>query len=192
MKEVKVLLFNIDSFKIDESLFSFEDKKKLEQYTNEKTRREKTLSLYVKRKYVGEYHVGESGKPLADDKYFNISHKDKYLAFVLDEVPIGIDIEHIKPINERLIAFIANDQEKLYIKDELSFFEIWTNKEAITKAHGKGIRQMVETIPSLPLNSGHTFDNKLYYNRTVQFQDYVITVSREKDENYLLILEEVK
>ena len=98
MKEVKVLLFDIDNIKVDESFFSHEDKKQLEQYTNEKVRREKTLSLYVKRKYIGEYYLNESGKPLSKNKFFNISHKDQYLVFVIDEVPVGIDIEHLKPV----------------------------------------------------------------------------------------------
>ena len=192
MKEVKVLLFDIDNIKVDESLFSREDKKQLEQYKNEKVRREKSLSLYVKRKYVGEYYLNESGKPLSSDKYFNISHKDRYLVFVMDEIPVGIDIEHIKPVKEGLVNFIASEEEKTYIKDELSFYEVWTNKEAITKANGKGIKQKVDTIPSLPLNDIHTFEGKTYCNRTITFNDYVITVSRESNEDYRIVIEEIK
>ena len=192
MKEAKVLLFDIDNTKVDDSLFSREDKKQLEQYKNEKVRREKTLSLYVKRKYVGDYYLNESGKPLSSDKYFNISHKNQYLVFIMDEIPVGIDIEHIKPVKEALVKYIASEEEKAYIKDELSFYEVWTNKEAITKANGKGIKQKVDTIPSLPINSIHTFEGKKYCNRTITFNDYVITVSREKDEDYRLVIEEIK
>ena len=192
MKELKVLLFDIENTKIDESLFSSDDKKQLEQYKNEKVRREKTLSLYVKRKYVGEYYLNESGKPLSRDKYFNISHKDQYLVFVIDEVPVGVDIEHLKPVKDGLINFIASEEEKAYIKDEQSFYEIWTSKEAITKANGKGIKQKIDTIPSLPLNNIHAFEEKTYCNRTTLFKDYVITVSRESHEDYRLTIEEIK
>ena len=192
MKEVKVFLFDIENTKVDESIFSLEDKKQLEQFTNEKARREKTLSLYVKRKYIGEYYLDESGKPLSEDKYFNISHKDQYLVFVMDEVLVGIDIEHLKPVKEDLINFVASEEEKAYIKDEQSFYEIWTSKEAITKANGKGIKQKIDTIPSLPLNDIHAFEGKTYCNRTVLFKDYVITVSREKNEDYRLVIKEIK
>ena len=192
MKEVKVFLFDIENTKVDESIFSLEDKKQLEQFTNEKVRREKTLSLYVKRKYIGEHYLNESGKPLSKDKFFNISHKDQYLVFVIDEVPVGVDIEHLKPVKEGLINFIASEEEKMYIKDEQSFYEIWTSKEAITKANGKGIKQKIDTIPSLPLNDIHTFEGKTYCNRTAVFKDYVITVSREKNEDYRLVIKEIK
>ena len=192
MRELKILLFDIENTKIDESLFSSDDKKQLEQYKNEKVRREKTLSLYVKRKYVGEYYLDESGKPLSNDKFFNISHKDQYLVFIKDEVPVGIDIEHVKSVKEGLITFIASDEEKEYIKNELSFYEIWTSKEAITKANGKGIKQKVDTIPSLPLNAVHSFEGKTYCNKTITYEDYVITVSREKDEEYCLKIVEAK
>ena len=192
MKEVKVLLFDIEKTKIDDSIFSLEDKKQLEQYTNDNVRREKTLSLYVKREYIGEYFLNESGKPLSKDKFFNISHKDQYLVFVIDEVPVGVDIEHVKPVKDGLINFIASEEEKAYIKDKQSFYEIWTSKEAITKANGKGIKQKIDTIPSLPLDNIHTFEGKTYCNRTVVFKDYVITVSRESHEDYRLTIEEIK
>ena len=192
MKELKVLLFDIEKTKIDDSIFSLEDKKQLEQYTNDNVRREKTLSLYVKREYIGEYFLNESGKPLSKDKFFNISHKDQYLVFVIDEVPVGVDIEHVKPVKDGLINFIASEEEKAYIKDKQSFYEIWTSKEAITKANGKGIKQKIDTIPSLPLDNIHTFEGKTYCNRTVVFKDYVITVSRESHEDYRLTIEEIK
>ena len=190
MKVVKVLLFDIHKTQIDKDFLSDADLDTLKKINSPKTRKEKAISLMVKNKYIGSYHIGENGKPLSLGKHFNISHKDDYLAFVVDEVPVGIDIERVKPTKERLADFISSEEEKAYIKDDVSFYEIWTNKEALVKANGLGVRQKVESIPSLPINGLRQFEDKTYRNQTVRHKDYIITVSRESDEEYSLEIDE--
>ena len=190
MRIVKVLLFDVNKTPIEEDFLTEADHLALERIKSDKTRKEKTISLMIKNKYIGNYHIGENGKPLSNEKHFNISHKDDYLAFVIDEVPVGIDIEHIKPTKDRLADFISSDEEKAYIKDDVSFYEIWTNKEALVKANGLGVRQKVESISSLPINGLRTFEEKTYRNVTMKYKDYIITVSRESDEEFVLEVEE--
>ena len=85
--------------------------------------------------------------------------------------------------------YISNDEEKLYIHDEISFYEIWTNKEALVKAEGKGIKSRPNLIPGLPLNNIRTYKDKIYMNKTIRYGDYIITTSREGNEDYFLELE---
>ncbi len=190
MRIVKVLLFDVNKTPIEEDFLTEADHLALERIKSDKTRKEKAISLMIKNKYIGNYHIGENGKPLSNEKHFNISHKDDYLTFVIDEVPVGIDIEHIKPMKDRLADFISSEQEKAYIKDDVSFYEIWTNKEALVKANGLGVRQKVESIPALPINGLRTFEEKTYRNVTMKYKDYIITVSRESDEEFILEIEE--
>ena len=190
MKVVNVFLFDINKTPIEDDFLADADKLALKRLSSPKVRKEKALSLMLKNQYIGSYHIGENGKPLSNEKHFNISHKDEYLAFVIDEVPVGVDIEHIKPRKDRLADFISSEEEKEYIKDDVSFYEIWTNKEALVKANGKGVRQKVETIPALPINGLREFEDKKYRNQTVRYKDYIITVSRESDEEFELMVGE--
>ena len=50
-------------------------------------------------------------------------------------------------LKEDLKRYISTDEEYEYIKDDKSFFEIWTNKEALSKCIGIGLTKKVKEIP---------------------------------------------
>ena len=176
---------------LNSKYISADEKASFNKYKNETTKKEKIVSTILKKKYIGEYHLNDFGKPICDDKYFNISHSHGFVVFVVDDVPVGIDIETIRPVKPSLNDYVTNDEEKQYIDDEESFFEIWTNKEALVKADGCGIKQKVDTIPALPINGIKEYKGKRYRTKTVRYQDCVITVAREKEEDFSLeIVEE--
>ena len=90
--------------------------------------------------------VGENGKPFSNIMHFSISHTENLVVCAVAENKIGIDIEKIKPYDDRLCRRITNDKEYEYInKDAEKFFEIWTLKEAIIKRDGKGIASIKST-----------------------------------------------
>lgn len=186
MKRLLVLYFDTSNVTIDDllksSYLSSKDKLSFEKYKIDETKKEKIVSTIFKNKYVGEYEINEHGKPISENKFFNISHSHGYVVFVLDNAPIGIDIEQIRSFNQNLIDFVSNDEEKKYIHDDTSFFEIWTNKEALVKALGTGIKIRPNQIPALPLNSQRVYDGKKYFNKTIIFNGYVISVSSNSDE----------
>lgn len=168
------------------------EKNSFEKYKIEETKKEKIVSSIFKNKYIGEYYLNEFGKPLSINKYFNISHSHGYVAFVIDNCPIGIDIEVISRVDPQLIEYISSEEEKKYIHDEKSFYEIWTNKEALVKASGVGIRKKPKEIVSLPINGERIFEDKKYFNKTIKYDELIITVSRQKIEDFdLEIIEEV-
>lgn len=75
---------------------------------------------------------------------FNISHSGNYAVCALSqESRLGIDIEEIKAINleDFKLSLSEKDWETIKNSDEMeqTFFKIWTRKEAVTKANGKGL-----------------------------------------------------
>lgn len=97
------------------------------------------------------FAIGEHGKPCAVDLdvEFNISHSGDMVVCAVDDKPVGIDIEQIRPIDLSVAKRVCTDEELLYLfghkpteadfvytEDEeilTRFFEIWTKKEAMVK-----------------------------------------------------------
>jgi 4'-phosphopantetheinyl transferase len=119
------------------------------------------------RKAVAEYSgvkaediifaISESGKPYIENSKFefNISHSGDYAVCAVNETPIGIDIEKLRPVDLRVAKRVCNEAELIYLfgfppkenefvytedKELITrFFEIWTAKEAYVKLTGQGI-----------------------------------------------------
>lgn len=189
---MKVYLIDSHSVVMDDILNSPYVSNFFNECKNEETRKEKIISNYLKNKYIGKYHIDENGKPLADHTYFNISHSHGLVAFIQSDVPIGIDIEKIRPISNTLQEYISNDSEKKYIHDEISFFEVWTNKEALIKCFGSGLKTKAKDIPALPINDRRIYKNNIFFNKTIRYKDYIITVSRQKDEDFDVAWDETR
>lgn len=99
----------------------------------------------------------EHGKPYAKDLNveFNISHSGAIVVCAVDDKPIGIDIERIRPIDLKVVKHICMDNEINYlfghvptekdfkyttdVKILTRFFEFWTKKEAYGKCIGDGL-----------------------------------------------------
>lgn len=91
------------------------------------------------------------GKPFLADYpllSFNLSHSgSKWMLAVTESVPVGVDIETIKPRTQTtgLVARCFAPEEQAYWRllpeaEQLPrFFELWTRKEAFVKAVGRGI-----------------------------------------------------
>ena len=172
------------------SFLSDENIKELSRYKLEETKKEKAVSMILKNKYIGEYSLNESGKPLSTSCYFNISHSKGYVVFIKDDVPIGVDIEKIRPVEDDLIDYISSREEKKYITTDQKFYEIWTNKESLTKCLGTGIKEKIKDIPSIPINDIKTYKNKTYRSQTVKYKDSVISVTRESTEPFEIKIQE--
>lgn len=90
--------------------------------------------------------IGEYGKPYFSDRqdiFFNISHSDGMAAVIIADRTVGIDIQSVRPIKQRMIEMVCDDCEQKYIgnndnKDEC-FIKIWSLKESYIKAIGQGM-----------------------------------------------------
>ena len=101
---------------------------------------------------VEDFKYNEHGKPYIENgPYFSISHCKQGIAVALDNEPIGIDIETIRHADEDLIARTMNAAERLRIRGvgEREFTRLWTQKEAIVKAQGVGIRSFEQLQTTL-------------------------------------------
>lgn len=196
MNKQEVIFVDTNSIALEtllvSSFLSDSDLNSLARFKVEEVRKEKACSLIFKNRFVGEYHLNEFGKPLSDNCYFNISHSKGVVVFVKDRVPIGVDIEKIRPVENNLIDYISSNEEKDFIKNEVNFFEIWTNKESLTKNIGTGIRNKIKEIPGLPINAKKKYKDKVFYSKTVVYKEFVITISKENEEPFEIEIKEIK
>ena len=93
---------------------------------------------------VGNLKKDRRGAPIPfNGHYWSLSHKDGYVAAVLDNRRIGIDIEKIRPCTSALFRYTASPKEWSlapgYKDDYDLFFRYWTAKEAVLKTVGIGM-----------------------------------------------------
>lgn len=126
------------------------------------------------------FGIKEHGKPYAKDLAveFNISHSGDMVVCAVDGKPVGIDIEHIRPIDLTVAKRVCTNEELLYLFGRTSteqdftyttdseiltrFFELWTAKEAYSKCLEIGILQPRDI---------HNTNNLL-----LSFDSYVVSV----------------
>ncbi len=97
---------------------------------------------------INEYEIvkNENGKPFLKDIsiFFSISHTNGFCAVCINDTPIGIDCEKIDPsyaprVEKLARRYYVENEIKLLEEnnfDVLTFFKIWTSKEAIIKKFG--------------------------------------------------------
>jgi 4'-phosphopantetheinyl transferase len=91
---------------------------------------------------LGSLEKDSDGVPLPSNGiHWSLSHKETLVVAVAAPFPVGIDVERIRPVDERLYRRVAAAAEWNLTggMDRLTFFRFWTAKEAVLKAVGKGI-----------------------------------------------------
>lgn len=89
----------------------------------------------------------QNGKPyfLYNDKiHFNISNTKSYVAIVLYDKQIGLDIEYLRQNKQNLATRFFHPMEQKYLlvnktNYDYAFTQLWTIKEAYVKMTGTGI-----------------------------------------------------
>lgn len=80
----------------------------------------------------------------ADSIHFNMSHAGNYVACVVADSCVGIDIEGKRRISESVARRYFSQSERESIKSDDDFFKLWTFKEALGKYSGQGIMSSIE------------------------------------------------
>ena len=94
---------------------------------------------------LGELIKSPEGAPLPSGGYFwSLAHKTEYVAGVVADFPIGLDIEKIRPCAPGLYRIAADETEWKLAEtaDDPLFFRFWTAKEAVLKSAGIGLRAL--------------------------------------------------
>lgn len=127
-----------------------------------------------------EIAYSPDGKPYLKSQkcFFNISHGGEYVALAVADGDIGIDIEpicaaeNIKNIPSK--AFTKDEREWLakHQSDE-SFIMLWTGKEAVLKADGKGFSRDPQSISILR--------TKAFYIEHKTLENHIVSCAMKKN-----------
>lgn len=120
--------------------------------------------LLGKRPEKIQFLLSANKKPRIEEIEFNVSHSGDQILIAVGTKPVGIDIEYInRDFNfESILDSVFNIEEIASInlsKDlSLSFYNLWTRKEAILKATGEGLADDLTQISVLndSIKRGHT------------------------------------
>lgn len=102
-----------------------------------------------KKPFELKYRKNQYGKPYIEDcRYqFNISHSGEWVFCGISTEAVGVDVEKIKSVNEKIAqrCFTKNEQERLMEIDgaeqrQQYFYMTWTLKEGYVKYIGEGMR----------------------------------------------------
>ncbi len=149
------------------SLMSNEKKRRVDRFRFNDDKKRTVVGEMLARKAIAEWYsvkpesivfaAKEHGKPYVVNfnVEFNISHSDNMVVCAVDDKPVGIDIEEIRPIDLNIAKRICIDEELLCIFGHIPtdsdftytedtdiltrFFELWTKKEACGKLSGIGL-----------------------------------------------------
>ena len=93
-----------------------------------------------------------SGKPYFPaypEVHFSLSHTAGAAAVAVADTPVGVDIEHVRPVSVRTMERIAG------VRTQEAFFRCWVRREARVKRTGAGIVTMMKT--ETPLRAGEFY-----------------------------------
>ena len=149
------------------SLMSEEKKRRVDRFRFEDDKKRTVVGEMLARQSISEwcgvpeesivFEISEHGKPYAKDLNveFNISHSADMVVCVSDDIPVGVDIEKIRPVDLNTAKRIFDEKEIRYIFECIPdaedynhylndavlqrFFELWTKKEAYGKLVGMGL-----------------------------------------------------
>lgn len=156
-----VIMAELDKFgHIEPILLSQAELARAQNITDDVTRKRfiagRTLLRQLLSHYIDcnpadiELITGSSGKPALKDQSieFNISHSKNWYGFAFSKSPIGLDLEEFKSTNRNLLGiarrFFTETETNFLSKSAADtlpqqFYKLWTQKEAVLKAHGGGI-----------------------------------------------------
>ena len=129
-------------------------------------------------------HTPEGRPTIQADFDFNISHSDEYVVCAFSrEYHIGIDIEKIKPISLDFLSAFFNPDEWQQMQSsqdsEESFYKLWTKKEAVVKADGRGLNIPLKEI-IIRNNQGFVERVKWFLQEIPLNQNYMMHVATNK------------
>lgn len=165
--EAVVLVANLNDFSLSSLMPHLNDAERLraQRFRKEKDSQRYVLAHYCKRFLLSQYlsipmhelqfDSGAYGKPfciLKNAPYFNLSHSGDWVALAISvSAEVGVDVEFPRQINHEVVKKVSSDEQFVRYQnsdDQMAFFlNIWTQKEAVSKACGRGISVGLSDIP---------------------------------------------
>ena len=95
--------------------------------------------------------VDGKGKPYSTDKgvFFSLSHSGDYAVCAFSNKPVGVDVQKIKSVKQRVVDYVCSEKEKtaINLSDEadIAFAKFWALKESLIKTAGLSINEVKNT-----------------------------------------------
>ncbi len=189
MEKLTLYLVDVKDKSLSELLpildLSDEELRVVYKYKVDRARKEEAVSIYLKRKYIGEYSLNEYGKPISNKTHFNISHSNGIIGLAVSpNKEVGLDIEMVKKEKEGIASYVNSSEELKNIKDSLGFFKSWTSKESLLKCLGTGIKGNLKEVPAFPLNGKKTYAGVAYFAQSLVKGDIVISLTALGEDDF--------
>ena len=121
--------------------------------------------------------LGKPVFPAHPDLHFNLSHSGRFALCALDEQPVGVDIECIRPHHPKLAQRICSPKELVWLENQnntlSALCQLWTGKEALAKYRGTGLSTPLRDLCP-PLPPADEQDGLLFHRITTA--DYALCV----------------
>ncbi len=137
--------------------------------------------------------ISKTGKPIpGEGKHFNMAYAKDLAVLAVDDDLVGVDIEPVSPFRDFTLRMIGRAEEAAWVRAaeaELRFFTLWTRRESITKADGRGHLLAPKTFTICPLEEQpHDVFGDKWYTETVLWDDYVISAASPQPIDRLNII----
>ena len=132
------------------------------------------------------FGYNENGKPFLKDYphiHFNLSHCKKAVACAVSDSEVGVDIQDIRPVSDKVAKRVLTEVEhkrfkQAQVPDEY-FCEIWTVKESFLKRTGQGIRADLREISADGITEKTVYRGDGYYCCVTGLNVHIKRVGRE-------------
>ena len=131
---------------------------------------------------INELKKTSKGKPIIISNFdFNISHSGDFVVCAFSEkYSLGIDIERVKPTSLLPLQqfFTVDEWNKIQQSknSQEQFFRLWTQKEAVVKADGRGLNIPLKEI-SIQNNNGYVEQTQWFLQEVPLDKNYVMHVA---------------
>jgi 4'-phosphopantetheinyl transferase len=133
---------------------------------------------------LGVLEKDAQGVPVpAAGVYWSLTHKPALVGGVAAPVPVGLDLEAVRPVSQGLRTKVATPEEwDLAAGEPQAFFRFWTAKEATLKLTGRGLGglsgcRVVRVVDRESLDTG--CEGRIYRVRQLDLQNHWAAVAGE-------------
>ena len=140
------------------------------------------LTAGVLRLHDRDIHTGPYGKPEAPGVFFSLSHSGGCALLAVSDADVGADLERLRPAPMRTAGRVFAPEELDWLAagedGDARFFTLWTLKEALLKAAGRGLTQPLREVNVLPLLRGQAAATPegAFFGHTQLFDGYCLSV----------------